>query len=370
MRNYLASFNSTPHAAPQRVPHPAGSFRARAWRRGVVAAASAVALSMGAVACSDNGGGNSTTGGESAGQDGSATGKITVKHSMGTTEVPKNPKRIVTMAQGWTDAFNALNVPVEAQVVSATANTKQQIPWAQDNAANQSITYNFDLQEITPEKIAELKPDVILAGWVPDEAYYKKLSDIAPTVPVLDKETGVDDWRQLTKIAGQIAGKENEANTLVEDVNNEVAETAKKYPNLKGKTFTWGMYFGGQYSAVANPGDPSNDMFTRLGFEVNPKLREFAKKENRVSISPERVDLLDSDLTLMWTIDGDINKAPGWKTLPVVKEGRAVQVTEAENNATSMATALSVRWALKQFDPVFKALNENKIPLPELAPPA
>ena len=336
----------------------------------MVAAASAVALSMGAVACSDNGGGNSTTGGESAGQDGSATGKITVKHSMGTTEVPKNPKRIVTMAQGWTDAFNALNVPVEAQVVSATANTKQQIPWAQDNAANQSITYNFDLQEITPEKIAELKPDVILAGWVPDEAYYKKLSDIAPTVPVLDKETGVDDWRQLTKIAGQIAGKENEANTLVEDVNNEVAETAKKYPNLKGKTFTWGMYFGGQYSAVANPSDPSNDMFTRLGFEVNPKLREFAKKENRVSISPERVDLLDSDLTLMWTIDGDINKAPGWKTLPVVKEGRAVQVTEAENNATSMATALSVRWALKQFDPVFKALNENKIPLPELAPPA
>ena len=117
---------------------------------------------------------------------------------------------------------------------------------------------------------------------------------------MLDKQTGVDDWRKLTKIAGQIADKEDEANKLVEDVNNEISETAKKYPNLKGKTFTWGMFFGGQYSAVANPNDPSNDLFTRLGFEVNPKLREFAKKENRVNISPEKVDLLDSDFTLMW----------------------------------------------------------------------
>lgn len=325
---------------------------------------------MGAVACSDNGGGSGANGGASSEQGGSASEKITVKHSMGSTEVPKNPKRIVTMAQGWTDAFNALDVPVEAQVVSGTANSKQQIPWAKDNAANQTVTYNFDLQEVTPEKIAEIKPDVILAGWVPDKAYYDKLSDIAPTVPVLDAKTGVDDWRQLTKIAGQIADKENEANKLVEDVDNEVAATAKKYPNLKGKTFTWGMFFGGQYSAVANPNDPSNDLFTRLGFEVNPKLREFAKKENRVNISPEKVDLLNSDLTLMWAIDGDLNKAPGWKELPVVKEGHAVKVGEAENNATSMATALSVRWALKQFDPVFKALNENKTPLPELAPPA
>ncbi|QNH95340.1 ABC transporter substrate-binding protein [Corynebacterium anserum] len=321
-------------------------------RRALAAALAVSAVTFGTVACSDatnhtNAEANNST--------------ITITHSMGQTDVPKNPKRIVTMSSTWTDALMSLDVPITAEVVSTSMNGTQRFPW-QDASAftdTERIEYGMDMNDVSIEKILALKPDVILAGWVPDKKFYDRLSDIAPTVPVLQKDTGVDDWHEITRLAGRITGKEEQAEQLVKTVDDKFAENKKDLPNLQGKTFTWGMYVGGSFSVVADQNDPSNEILSSLGMKVPEKQVQAAKGDARTSISAENVDLLNADFMLMWAIDGNPDNVPGYKELPVVKDKRTLRIGENESNATSLSSAASLMWAMDRIIPALKSINDG-----------
>lgn len=155
------------------------------------------------------------------------------------------------------------------------------------------------------EKILALKPDLILAGWVSDQEFYDRLSEIAPTVAILRADTSVDAWQDVTDLAGQITGKEQEAADLIAKVDGRLEQMKKDMPELESKTLTWGMFVGNQFSVVSGQEDPSNEIFNRLGMKVAPQQVEAGKGEARTQISAENVDLLDADFMLMWAIDGE-----------------------------------------------------------------
>lgn len=322
-------------------------------RRALAAALAVTAVSFGAVACagSDN---------QTAAESSNATVKIS--HSMGETEVPKNPQRIVTMSSTWTDALTSLDTPILAEAVSTPMTGEKFFPWQDEEKLKDTehIEYGFDMNDISMEKILALKPDVILAGWVPDKKFYDRLSEIAPTVPVLQAETGVDDWRDITRLAGQITEKEDKADELIKSVDDKIAENKKNMPELEGKTFTWGMFVGGAFSVVADQNDPSNEILASLGMKVAPKEVDAAKGEARTSISAENVDLLDADFMLMWGIDGEPNDVPGYKELPVVKDKRTLRFGENESNATSISSAASLLWAMDRITPALEAINNGE----------
>ena len=339
-------------------------------RRLAAAVLAAFFVSFGAVACSSSG--------DDATSESAADG-LTISHSFGDTKVPEDPQRIVTMSQTWADALVALDEPVLAEVKSSTTSGSQHFPWEDEQKLKDTevIEYGSDMNEVSMEKILALKPDLILAGWVPDQEFYDRLSEIAPTVAILRADTGVDAWEDVTDLAGQITGKEQAAADLIAKVDGRLEQMKKDMPELEGKTFTWGMFVGNQFSVVSGQYDPSTEIFSRLGMKVAPKQVEASKGEARTQISAENVDLLDADFMLMWAIDGDPSSVPGYSELPVVKDGRTLRVGENESNATSLSSVSSLLWAMDRLEPALKTINDGErvqqlgdVPEPMEAQPA
>lgn len=131
---------------------------------------------------------------------------ITVTHAMGTSEVPANPKRVVTLFQGATDSAVALGIKPVGVVES----------WAQ------KPIYEYlreDLQgvelvglETQPnlEVIARLKPDVIIAAKARHEKIYGQLSQIAPTVMA----DTVYDFRRSLVLTAEALGRQSKGEQI------------------------------------------------------------------------------------------------------------------------------------------------------------
>lgn len=97
---------------------------------------------------------------------------------MGTTEVPNAPKRVVVLTNEGTEAVVSMGIkPVGA------ANSYEGKPWYPHLAEKYKDIEPVGMEsELNLERIAKLKPDLIIGNKFRQEAQYKKLSAIAPTV--------------------------------------------------------------------------------------------------------------------------------------------------------------------------------------------
>ncbi|AIE61250.1 Fe3+-siderophore achromobactin ABC transporter periplasmic protein [Bacillus methanolicus MGA3] len=102
----------------------------------------------------------------------------TVEHAMGTTKLEKTPKRVVVLTNEGTEALLALGVKPVGAVQSWLGD-----PWY-DHIKNdmEGVEVVGVEHEVNLEKIAALKPDLIIGNKLRQEAVYDKLSAIAPTV--------------------------------------------------------------------------------------------------------------------------------------------------------------------------------------------
>jgi iron complex transport system substrate-binding protein len=106
-----------------------------------------------------------------------STGTHVVKHAMGETTVPNNPQRVVVLDSGELDTAITLGIkPVGA----ASAGGDTFVSYLKDKT--EGITNIGMVSQPNLEKIASLKPDLILGNKFRHEAFYKQLSQIAPTV--------------------------------------------------------------------------------------------------------------------------------------------------------------------------------------------
>lgn len=101
-----------------------------------------------------------------------------IKHAMGETVVPAHPKRVVTLDMGELDAALALGIK---PVGSVTIFDDGTFP-AYLGDATEGIEPVGTIASPNLEKIAALKPDLILSSKTRDEERYELLSQIAPTV--------------------------------------------------------------------------------------------------------------------------------------------------------------------------------------------
>lgn len=101
-----------------------------------------------------------------------------IKHAMGETVVPAHPVRVVTLDMGELDAALALGIK---PVGSVTIFDDGTFP-AYLGDATEGIEPVGTIASPNLEKIAALKPDLILSSKLRDEERYELLSQIAPTV--------------------------------------------------------------------------------------------------------------------------------------------------------------------------------------------
>lgn len=329
------------------------SHRARRARSTVLALAVAAGLAGSLAACSDD---SSDSDSSSAAQ----SGTLTVTHTMGSTEVPRNPGKILSFSPAFTDAFSALGRPVDTEFRSEFITGT--FPWAGEDSGEIVSYTGTSIPDV--EKIADADPDVIFAGWIPDQESYDKLNAIAPTVGTVGGSPMTDDWRTATALAGEVTGRTDEATSLVEAVDRKFADTKKKYPALDGATAVFGQAGPQGVGVVTGTDDPANVFLSDLGLVIPDGVKAASSDGSRAYISEENSDLLNTDLLVMWAFgisEADISTTiRGWNDLTPVKNGSALLVDNTSVMSLSTPSVLSVPWALEKLDSTFAAVQAAK----------
>ncbi|MEN3584037.1 iron-siderophore ABC transporter substrate-binding protein [Streptomyces sp. ZYX-F-203] len=325
-----------------------------------VAAVAALALS----AC---GGGtekvDSKSSGEASGK--SAAFPVTVEHKYGSTTIESEPKKVVTLGLSDQDAVLALGVKPVGAVDWFKEQPYGKWPWAKDKWGSTAPQIVGERDEYNVEKIAALKPDLIIAQYSGmKKEQYGTLSKIAKVVA---QPEGHEDyqapWQDMTKQIGKALGKSAETEELIAGIDARFKAVRDKHPEWKGRTVAVGEpYEPGKFSAFS-PKDPKVIFLTEMGFTASDKYRDALGEENIADFSFERFDVMEADRTV-WLGTPDTEKAlkadPLYKKTKVNLEKRDLFLPYDSPDigaALSFNTVLSIPYAIDQVVPMLEAVK-------------
>lgn len=334
--------------------------------RSAVAAGLAVVLFAAAGCGSESGSATSTsttpsTAAPSAGvsESTAAAFPVSIEHVFGTTEIPASPQRVVALGWGSSDAALALGVvPVGVDKQTYGADADGFMPWF---AEALTATGGEKPAALTTgdspafEEIIATDPDLILATYSGiTEADYAKLSAIAPTVAYPETAWSTP-WRDVITTAGTALGKTAEAETLLSDIDGQIADAAAAHPEFAGKTIA-AVAVDPAAFYVYTPADPRVEYLEDLGFTVAPSVTELDTKESTFfyTLSLENVDKLTSDVLLSYAATeertAEILADPTLATMPQIQAGTVATISgESLVSSVSPPTALSLPWGLDDF---------------------
>jgi iron complex transport system substrate-binding protein len=283
---------------------------------------------------------------------------VTVEHRYGSTRVPTEPKRVVTVGLTDQDAAIALGMtPVASQPWYAE---KVVYPWAAEVAPGARTELLPMADALDVEAVAAQDPDLIIGitGDVTEEQY-AQLSEFAPTiVSPKGRDAATTTWQEQTLMVGRAVGREDRARELVAEVEAAFADAAGRHPEWKGATAVLASQFV-EGQLLVYPADSSASSFlTSLGFESSPELDEHMDDTYGVpALSTERLSLIDVDFVLWDGVRKNLEAAglfdvATYQRLAVVREDRMVFPTEAVADALSFKNVLSLPWALERLEPL------------------
>ena len=159
--------------------------------------------------------------------DAAATTRL-VDHARGQTAVPDDPQRVVVLEPVQLDTSVALGViPIGAAVLNETTGVPAYLG---DEAAG--ITPVGTVAEPSIEKIAALRPDLIIGTESRHSALYDQLSSIAPTVFMASQ---ADPWQDNVEMVADALGDPEGAVELLDDYTERCTEIAETY-DVAGET--------------------------------------------------------------------------------------------------------------------------------------
>ena len=285
-------------------------------------------------------------------------GTVTVTHAYGETEVAVGPERVVSLDTQWTDVLLALDAPPVGHAADPTT-ADGSYPWRGDGLeGSEPIDVGGGASLSIPyEAVAALQPDLIVVSFgVQSESDYERLSAIAPTIPLLGDEE-VDAWQDMAEVAGRVLGDEEAAADLVAEAEAEAAAVREELPGLEGATVALANYVPGDaIYVVADPDDGSSTLFSQLGLEITPTILDRADgATGRVELSLENLDLLDSDVLVLFTNGADPGDIPGYDNLPAVRSGAVATLDHTDVTGLNTPTPLSIPWSLERIRPALEA---------------
>ena len=284
---------------------------------------------------------------------------VTIAHAFGETTVPTEPQRIVTWGWGAQDAVIALGeVPVGIPHFGYGGDENGALIWTSEAVAALGADFPTILpdtgREPPIEAIAALQPDLILAVYSGiTEEQYNVLSGIAPVIAY--PETAWDtSWQQTITITGEAMGKRAEAEALVVDLEQFIADETAKYPELAGATFAAFAEWNGEINVYG-------DLDSRVKFLVDaglvsaPSVAELAQGEDLYfMLSFERFEQLTGDVLVTYFDTQEAEAAfmanPVLALHPQARAGAVARIVGPELiNSVSPPSALSLRWGYPQY---------------------
>lgn len=288
----------------------------------------------------------------------------TVEHAFGETTIEAEPKRVVTL--GWSDQDIALALgvaPVGAVKITWGGNAQGSTPWYDAELAKlgaEAPTRYDDADGVPFDDLAKLNPDLILAtnsGLTKDD--YARLTKLAPTVAYPKVPWGTS-WQDSTELVGEALGREEAADDLVEEIEGQVAGSAKAHPALEGKTFVFATFDPKDTSQVGyyTPLDNRPLMLEDLGMRNAPVIEQLSQgsEEFWKTISAERAATLESDVIAFYgETDKDEQTIASHRLfgqIPAVKSGARVSLVDKTDALTMSAPSpLALPWFLDKIVP-------------------
>lgn len=325
-------------------------------------AAAALALA----ACS--GGGSDDAGPTDTSSAGDAP--VVVEHAFGETEVPADPHSVVTLGWGSADAALALGVvPTAMEEQAYGGDDNGVLPWIKekitDLGGDMPTMLPSSAEEPPYEEIAAASPDLILAVYSGITAeQYDLLSEIAPVVAYPD-EAWSTPWRDVVTIVGEALGKSDQAEAVLSDIDDTLAEAAADHPEFADLSIaaTWDV--AGTFY-VYRPADPRVGFLNDLGFTNAPAVTDLASGDETFyyTLSYERLSELSSDVLVSFADtpeqEQEFLDQPYAQTIPAVKAGAVASITGVELvAAVSPPTALSLTWGLDDYLEALSAAAAN-----------
>ena len=294
---------------------------------------------------------------------------ISIKHVYGTTEVPADATKVATVAWANQDVLLALGImPLGfSKQTWGVTDGSGMLPWTKEkvdeltaNGAAQPKLFDDDGGvKINPQAVNATKPEVILAvysGMSKEE--YETLSKIAPTVAYPKVAWGTP-WRETIAINATAVGKKTEGDTLVADLEKQVADAVAKHPQIKGKAAAFCYTAEGDATKFGyyTTADPRTAFLPDLGMKV-PASVEKTSKENasafNVDTSTENADSLnDFDLIVMYGTGSDLAAMQANSLLSqvrAIKNGAVAFVGDSDPMAASTNPGpLSIPWGIEKY---------------------
>ncbi|WP_411103461.1 iron-siderophore ABC transporter substrate-binding protein [Streptomyces sp. cmx-4-9] len=293
---------------------------------------------------------------------------VTVEHKYGSTKIDAEPKRIVTLGLSDQDAVLALGIKPVGAVDWFKETPYGNWPWAKDKWGSVKPEIVGERDEYNIEKIAALKPDLVIAQYSGmKKEQYDTLSKFTKVVaqPKDLPDYGAS-WQVMTRQIGKSLGKDAETEKLISDIDGRFKAVREKHPDFATKTLAVADSFeAGKYSAFTKT-DPKAIFFSELGFKLKPEIDAMVAQPgfNVAELSAEKLDVLDVD-RLVWvtssTAANDRIKAePLYSKLKVHQEKRDLFVPYQNPDigaAFSFNTVLSIPYAIDQVEPLIAAVK-------------
>lgn len=255
-----------------------------------------------------------------------STFPVTVTHSLGSTTIPAEPVRVVTLGPSDADAALALGV-VPVAIHSRYGFERGVGPWAEEKlgTATPMVTGG---RELSYEAIAAARPDLIInVASGGDRTEYDTLSRIAPTIALpAGAQPYSPRWQDSTRLIAQALGKQADGDRLVADTEAYLQRTAAGNPAFAGKTVTYldvvsgESYVGGREATVVAT-------MRELGFVNTPYVEEMPASQTQSAVSAELLPRIDADVLLVYGFGSSREEVlagnVGLANLNAVKNGHA-----------------------------------------------
>jgi iron complex transport system substrate-binding protein len=316
----------------------------------------AVVLALVPAACGDGSSDDGTAGSTPAGSAGDAF-PVTIEQADGEVTIGSEPRRVVALDFPSADAAVALGViPVGMAEISYVDGGVQAWTEAALDGAEPEL---FPTDDGYPfETIARLDPDVILAT----NAYpfvsesWDSLNAIAPVVGNIEAP-GVDTWQQGVELVGRALGRSERAEEVIAEVEGAIAEARDANPAFTGKTVSFFNYADGGLYVINSDDDFSIKFLRELGFAgVTGTVAGLpsSEGEGRAEVSPEQYEMIDADLVMGTSSDGNLDEVeahPTFSRVPAVVRGAFVPFAIGPATAMAFPSALSLPYALDELVP-------------------
>lgn len=266
----------------------------------------------------------------------------TIEHAMGSTTIKGTPKKVVILTNEGTETLLALGVKPVGAVQSWLGD-----PWYEHITKDMDGVEVVGVEsEVNVEKIASLKPDLIIGNKLRQEKVYDQLSAIAPTV---FSETLRGDWEDNFKLYAKALNLEKKGTEVLSAYDKHVEDLKTKLGDKVNQQVSVVRFMAGK-SRIYYTDSFSGVLFNQLGFKRAAQQEALFTPDNKlgllaVEVGKEVIPQMDGDLLFYFTYapPGDTaamdtakewTNDPLWKNLNAVKTGHVYEVSDATWNTS------------------------------------